>query len=95
MSLFDGPVSGEELPLEHALIQLVDDYAQFASVNAYLLSSMTQLLSSGNGLNQTLQEEVIAGAMILSEAVQLQVLEIKKSLYLVLKQYRVDDSINQ
>ena len=70
--------------LEQAVTTLVDEFAEFVSVNAFLVNSMASLISADEVCNR----EVVDGARYCSDASQARALEIKASLNLILRKYQ-------
>jgi hypothetical protein len=74
MSLFEPiPKPDDQMPLVHEITQLADLFAEFNSVNAFLCSSLTRVMSS----HEPIREEIIQGAKQCSEAVQTRGQELK------------------
>lgn len=74
----------DDIQLEHALINLIDELAEFVSVNAFLVNSMASLIS----VDEIGSREVVEGARYCSDASQARALEIKASLNLILRTYQ-------
>jgi len=70
--------------LEQALIALIDELAEFVSVNAFMVNSMASLISA----DEVSSREVVEGARYCSDASQARALEIKASLNLILSKYQ-------
>ena len=77
MSLFE-PLhkSDEAMPLDHEITQLADHYAELDSAQAFLLESLTSVMSS----QDPARENVIQGAKQFSEAVQARGRELKMAI---------------
>ena len=74
----------DDLQLEQALITLIDEFAEFVSVNAFLVNSMASLISADEVSNR----EVLDGARYCSDASLTRALEINASLNLILSKYQ-------
>ncbi len=73
-SLFEPiPKADDNMPLAHEITQLADLFAEFNSVNAFLCSSFTSIMSS----NEPMKPEVIQGAKQCAEAIQARGQELK------------------
>jgi len=77
--------------LEQALIDLIDEFAEFVSVNAFLVNSMASLISA----DEVGKREVAEGARYCSDASQARALEIKASLNLILSKYQKGRRVRQ
>lgn len=74
MNLFEPlPISDSEQTLAHEITQMVDHFAEYSSVNAFLCSSFTSIMSS----NEPIRPEVIQGAKQCAETIQARGQELK------------------
>jgi hypothetical protein len=84
MARIDQHNNVDDLPMEQVLIVLTDELAEFISINAFMVSSMALLISSGEEANH----EVINGARYCSDITQERALKIKKIMNLILSKYQ-------
>jgi hypothetical protein len=84
MARIDQHNNVDDLPMEQALVTLTDELAEFISINAFMVSSMALLITSGEKANH----EVINGARYCSDITQERALKIKKIMNLILNKYR-------
>lgn len=88
--MIDQHNNADDPAMEQALVVLADEMAVFVSVNAFLISSMANLISSGKDASH----EVSSGAKYCADATQARALEIKESLNLMLRKYPGDRNNN-
>ena len=90
MSLFE-PLqkSDEALPLEHEITQFADHYAELDSAQAFLLESLTSVMSNP----EPAKENVIQGAKQFSEAVQARGRELKTAIDHIRERSRVEKDV--
>jgi hypothetical protein len=84
MARIDQHNNVDDLPMEQALVELADELAEFVSINAFMVSSMALLITSGEEANH----EVINGARYCADITQERALKIKKIMNLILNKYR-------
>jgi hypothetical protein len=84
MARIDQHNNVDDLPMEQALVTLTDELAEFVSVNAFIVSSMASLITSGEEANH----EVVNGARYCSDITQERALKIRKLMNLILNKYR-------
>lgn len=73
-------------PLMHEFIQLVDDFAEYRCINAFLSSSYTAIMSS----HEPIRAEVIQGAKRCAELVQDREFRLKGLLDRIHGQYQME-----
>lgn len=81
----------DDLAMEQALVTLADELAEFVSTNAFMVSAMANLITSGGEANR----EVISGARYCSEITQDRALNIKQIVNLILAKHRQDMRIQK
>jgi hypothetical protein len=84
MTRIDQHKNSDDLQMEQGLVTLADEMAEFTSINAFIVSSMANLISSGEEANH----DVINGARYCSDITQERALKIRKNMNLILNKYR-------
>jgi hypothetical protein len=84
MARIDQHKNSDDLQMEQGLVTLADEMAEFTSINAFIVSSMANLISSGEEANH----DVINGARYCSDITQERALKIRKNMNLILNKYR-------